>query len=259
MQSQYLKHPTVDKTLVFIHGWACVPNDFTFQIDYFKNSYSILLPNYSQAVSSDLPDNTNSIHWCASQINHCINQHRIQDLVLIGHRMGGGISLALTQELTARLSACILLDTSIPLNVDKKQVFIDLANKLRGHRATHTLEWFFDTIMFDTEYDNPTLMAHKRKEMIETCSQSFTAFASLLVDFSNFDALSALANLQAPSMYIGARKLATDFNILNRTSKGITTKQIFHSGHFLMLNAASELNKQLEVFLSPLKDNSIPH
>ncbi len=100
-----------ETTLVFIHGWACNRSFWNHQLDVFAEDY--------QVVSLDLPGHgesgTNREMWTtlalADGAEAVIEKLNLSRVVLVGHSMGGWVSLETAARLPDRVIGVVGVDT----------------------------------------------------------------------------------------------------------------------------------------------------
>jgi pimeloyl-ACP methyl ester carboxylesterase len=249
MQYNLIKNSHSQFTLVFLHGLGCSPDDFRFQTDHFKNMFSILLPDYTQLVISHHLQQPNLFNQCVSEINFCINENAIGNVILIGHAVGGVIALQLTQTmLSERISGCVVVDTSIPFSGEKLKKLQDYLHELQGENAEEVLANFINQRMINHTTDNLDIMLEKQKSMVDMWKQSFPDFTQLALEVTQFDS-KAVANCPCPLMYVGGEPTGGDIPKLQSLNPKIQIERL-PTGHFVMLNAPTQFNQLLNNFLS---------
>ena len=249
MKYNLIKNPNSKVTLVFLHGLGCSPNDFHFQTDYFKNKFSILLPDYTDLILSGNLKNSSLFDQCVSEINACINEHAIGDIVLVGHAVGGVIALLLTQKkLHNRIVGCVVIDTSIPFLGEKVKKLIDYLHQLQGENAEEILSNFINQRMINHQNDNLNIMFAKQKAMVDAWKQSFPYFTKIALEVTQFDS-EIVSHCACPIMYVGGEPTGGDIAELKLLNSKIQFEKL-QTGHFVMLNAPTQFNQLLNDFLS---------
>ncbi len=97
--------------LIFIHGSGGCKESFLYQTEYFKESEAIDLPGHPEG---DLcPTIDEYVKW----LRGYIHQKEYQDVVLVGHSLGGGIALQYALDYAEDLSGIILIGSGAKLRV----------------------------------------------------------------------------------------------------------------------------------------------
>ena len=99
-------------TLTFLHGYLEYKELWSDFIESFKNSYRILcidLPGHGQ---SDVISSIQTMSESAQIVKQILDRNNIDKTVLIGHSMGGYVSLAFADQFPNYLQALVLFSSS---------------------------------------------------------------------------------------------------------------------------------------------------
>jgi len=89
---KYLESGKGEKTLLFIHGFTGSIDEWSFQILEFQENYKIYCINMRGHGGSELGEDV-SFEILTEDLNNFINTLKLKDPIIIGHSMGGIISL----------------------------------------------------------------------------------------------------------------------------------------------------------------------
>lgn len=117
----YLKcnNPNKKGVIIYVHGFSStyylhhefvLSNHFD-EYDYFSMNFHNENPSDSNRKKLDEYD----INYYVYQLINEINKHDFQDIILIGHSMGGGISLLVYMKLASRIKKIILVNAINPI------------------------------------------------------------------------------------------------------------------------------------------------
>lgn len=102
--------------VVLLHGFGEDSSVWRFQVEYLKDRYRIILP--------DLPQKDDGTNWSlpgfAEQIREILDREQISRCTLIGHSMGGYITLAFADKYPDRLKGFGLVHSSAYADSDEK-------------------------------------------------------------------------------------------------------------------------------------------
>lgn len=221
--------------LVFIHGAGSSSNVWGYQKHYFS-TYDVTL--------IDLPGHGGKAGEGRETISEYVEDVReecesLEDVVLIGHSMGGAITMLYSLRYPVR--ACILAGTGARLRV--------LPAVLENIKKAHE-----ETIDFILEYavHNKTeeIMRKSKKEMVSISPDV------LYKDFlacNNFDVMQEIKTLNIPTLVVcGSEDLLTPGKYAEYLAAAIrlsTLKIIDDCGHMLMLEKPQEFNQVVGEFL----------
>jgi len=118
------------KTVVLLHGFGEDSNIFNQQINFLKNYCQLIIPNLPGSGNSEILNEENgdiTIDDYATCIYALLKQENIQSCIMLGHSMGGYITLSFTEMFPQYLKGFGLVhSTAFADSEEKKQ------NRLRG-------------------------------------------------------------------------------------------------------------------------------
>ncbi|MEK6477519.1 alpha/beta hydrolase [Catalinimonas sp. 4WD22] len=246
----YERCGTQDTTLLFVHGWCIDQTYWTSQVDAFCGDYTV--------VTMDLPgfgmSGKNRESWRVEDFGRdvaaVIGQLDLQNVVLIGHSMGGDVIL---EAALAEPEAVIAL-----IGIDNfKEVGVEITGEVQTEIDSFMtmIEQDFDSTATAYAYQalfHPTTDSAVVKRVTEDIgtADSVVATASLksLMDYgpkekeqlSNWDKKLYLINSDAtPTAIEGLEETGVDYDLID----------IHDSGHYPMIEQSEELNRLLRQVL----------
>lgn len=242
MQGQYIKCQNAKNTLILLHGWCCSPQDFQSQIQYFKENYSILIPDYSKTIINHKTKSDNIFTTCLMELKSYIESYNLKDFVLIGHSMGGVFAIALTQYF--KNISYVIIDTTLIVS----DIFYNFIKQLRDDSTNTTIVNLIDNRWIHNTTDNLILMEQKKTEVLAIWKQSSDNFIDILDEAMQFDKIHAIRCFNGEILYIASQ--TTNITELDAIMQHKMPIQQIQSGHFIMLNAPEQLNGILNSFLN---------
>ncbi len=252
-QIHYLMGDNLDKsrpTLLFIHGAGQSAATWRYQLDLFRNhpdlNFIVLdLPGHGGSKG----DGFGTVDDYKDFVLEFIKTLELSDVILIGHSMGGGISMLLSIEHPEVVLACVLAATSVKLSVAQQTLELVKNNYLEFCDISPTRA-FAD--------DSPEVLKQEYKKGLlntkpEVCYQD-------LVACDKFDILNDVEKINIPTLIISADK-----DIMTPPKRGEYIHQKIYgseyfeikgSGHFLMQEKAQEFNGVLIDFLNDLSSDT---
>jgi len=109
--------PPQPPALILLHGWCCNAGDWQEQQEMLEKDFEVLrfdLPDHGEAVDSgfQLPDTPeDGMSAIAEWVLPQLEQRQRREFVLVGHSMGGAISLELTRHKPQGLVGVVPVDT----------------------------------------------------------------------------------------------------------------------------------------------------
>lgn len=230
--------------LVFIHGWCCDHTFFAPQFEHFASNHRVVALDLRGCGRSDRPDHGYDMHTFADDVAAICQQLSLEKPVLIGHSMGGGISVELAARHPSLSGAVIAVDPG-PLDAlpRAKSIFAGFSDQMEGPAGESVrLDWV------DPGPIDPDL----RQKVIDTmCSVPLEiAVASLRGTTTEWNGTAALAMCRVPLMVIVSRLGGSnDPNRLLTLRPSTTVGVTVGAGHFHQLEVPDQINAMIERFL----------
>ncbi|HLF36717.1 MAG TPA: alpha/beta hydrolase, partial [Anaerolineales bacterium] len=103
----------VERTVVFVHGYAGVAETWDYQLDYFAGSYRVIAPDLRGHGLSDAPDSAYTMPELVSDLVQIADVLKLPErFVLAGHSFGGAVCVEFAVAHPERLEKLILLSTA---------------------------------------------------------------------------------------------------------------------------------------------------
>ena len=190
--------------LVLLHGFtecSAIWNDFAKNISAEYRVICIDLPGHGK---SDVLGETHSMELMSDAVLHVLNYLKIEKCVLIGHSMGGYVSLAFTENYPEKLSGLGLFHSTV--FADSEEV---IKNRLRTNaivKSNHVgfLNEFIPSLFAP---QNILKFANEIKQLKKTASE-ITANGIIAANAGmagRSDKSKLLKNLNIPVLFIGGK------------------------------------------------------
>ena len=127
-QSSQIFYRTIGKgkPLILIHGFAEDGDVWKNQIEFLKHHYYLIIPDLPGSGKSEMIKDMN-IEGMAELIKAIADAEEIETCIMLGHSMGGYISLAFAEKYPEMLSSIALVHSSAFADSDEKK-----ANRLKS-------------------------------------------------------------------------------------------------------------------------------
>jgi pimeloyl-ACP methyl ester carboxylesterase len=224
--------------LVFIHGAGSSSNVWTFQKRSFPDHRITLidLPGHGERAG----EGGDSIEAYARDVRKDIES--LEDVVLIGHSMGGAITMC--YALQYQVKACVLAATGARL-----RVLPAILAQIR-ERYEETVDLILNYALYNKEEN---IVKRSRDEMLKIPPD--TMYGDFLA-CDRFDVIQNIGELRIPTLIIcGREDMLAPLKFSNYLAAKIepsTLEIIDDCGHMLMLERPHKFNKILEQFLRRL-------
>ena len=243
------------KTVMLIHGFAEDSSIFNLQINYLKQNYQVIVPDLPGIDKSQMfeKENVNLTDYAAI-LKAIVDSEKIKTLTLLGHSMGGYITLAYAAKYGETLNGFGLIHSSAYADDEAK---IITRKKAINFIKENGSDLFLKTIIPNLFYN-----IEKNKDEINILIEKGNSFSSeVLIQQYNamitrLDSTSILKTFNHPILFIiGEHDKAISFDHSLQQShlpKIAYIHILRNSGHMGMKEEAENVNKILAEFLHSL-------
>jgi pimeloyl-ACP methyl ester carboxylesterase len=236
----YETHGFGSPALIFVHGWSCDRTYWKNQVKTFSQKYEVITLDLAGHGDSGIERDDWTIESFGSDVSNVVKKLGLNEVILIGHSMGGDVIVAAAQSLTDRV---------------KGLIWIDVYKKLGDYRTTEQSEAFiapfrnsfkektssFVKNMFPPGSD-PSLVARVANDMSSAPPHiAIDALKSAITYDRKVTA--ALDDLKLPAIAINPDRPGTD--TLSLKKYGVKTVVMAGVGHFPMLEKPDQFNQIL--------------
>jgi len=228
-----------DPAIVLIHGWATDANYWNAQIDPLKAKYTVVAIDLAGHGGSTKSRTDWSMEKYGEDVTTVLQRIPNQQLILVGHSMGGTVALEAARTLGSRVIGIVVVDAlksvglpPIPAAEIQKRVApfrTDFIGSVRKYVTEELFEkgadpMFVQKVAYDMSLEPP-----------EVGVPSLEALLSL-------DLKSVLADIKVPVLAINSDLGATDDARIRKSLPSFKSDVIPHTSHFLMMEVPDRFN-----------------
>ena len=240
-------HGTGRPALVLVHGWSCDRGYWENQLGHFARQYQVVAVDLAGHGESGLERRDWTMPAFGQDVAAVAEQLGLEQVVLIGHSMGGPVIVEAARLLPDRLVGLVGVDTYRTLGQIRTREEIESAlAPLRADFVAATQE--FVRGMFLPSSD-PTLVRRIVADM--SAAPPVVGIGAMTANRSNDQNLIAgLKELKAPVVAINSDYRPNDFEAAQRC--GVRVHLMSGVGHFVMMEDAPTFNSLLEEAIKEL-------
>ena len=232
-------HSVGEPTVVLVHGWMCDQTYWETQVPALAEHFGVVNVDVAGHGLSGIRRKAWSIASLGGDVAAIINHLELENVVVIGHSMGGRVGLEVARLLPGTIVGVIGVDTlqdvDAAFDPEEAEAIIG-ALKQDFIAACDSLV----RSMF-VEQSGDALMDHVAADM---CGGPGNIGTALIQDYINYDLASAMQNAGVPIRCVNADKWPTNIEA-NRKYADYDAVILKGYGHFLMQEAPDELNRAL--------------
>lgn len=236
-----------DPAIVFVHGWSCDRSYWRHQVPAFETAHRVVAIDLAGHGDSGGGRASWTVPAFGADVAAVVDALDLEDVVLVGHSMGGDVAVEAALTLGDRVRAVVWVDTY---------------HRLTEPETQEAVEAFLEPFRTDFVGATRTLVGRvfpstASAELIEAIATDMSsappevAVDALRHAFSNEGpVMAALPNLTVPVVAINPDYRPTNVESLRRY--GVETVIASGVGHFLMLEDAPQFNGLLAEVLRGL-------
>nr|VFJ54711.1 MAG: Pimeloyl-ACP methyl ester carboxylesterase [Candidatus Kentron sp. DK] len=114
-------HGEKSPTLVFIHGWTCDRGFWKPQIEHFSKTYRVISLDLAGHGLSGSKRDDYTMAAFGQDVAAVVRKAGVEQVVLIGHSMGGPVAVEAADLLKARVAGIIAVDVFVPLGLPESE------------------------------------------------------------------------------------------------------------------------------------------
>jgi pimeloyl-ACP methyl ester carboxylesterase len=247
--------------IFLLHGFGEDGSIFKYQIEFLKQFYTVIIPDFPGSGASDLPNEPISMELLADFVHDIAVQEAFEKILLIGHSMGGYATLSYVEKYPSTVRAYGLLHSSAYADDDLKKENRRKSIKLIQNEGK---EVFLQAMV-------PNLYSEQSREQLskevafhltmalEISSDTLIAYYQAMMERT--DKAQVLKDNKIPVLFvIGKEDNAINYKdmLMQSTLPEISSiEMLIDIGHTSMLECPQKLNSILNNFCIYVFDNKI--
>jgi len=240
----YSTYGAGETSLIFIHGWSCDSRYWQKQLSIFAKNYQVITIDLAGHGNSSLGRVDYTMISFAEDVKAVIEKDNINQAILIGHSMGGGVMAEVARLMPKKVVAIIGIDT---LQNVAEQVPQKIINEM-----TQPFEVDFQSAMQDfvlpmfPKGTDTELVSWVKEDMSSAPKEvALSAFRNYMGQYVSGEASDVFENITIPVVSINARLWPTNPEANRKHIQTYDLLYIEETGHFPMLEKPKEFNTLL--------------
>lgn len=236
-----------DVGLVFIHGWSCDNSYWKNQIEIFSKDYKVIAIDLAGHGKSGLNRKDYTMELFGADVAAVVNHLKLNEVILIGHSMGGSVILEAAKKLGNKVIGIIGVDTYQSFTDDWSSEQKDGFLKSFQDNFVLTTKGFVRS-MFPQNAD--TTLINKVANHMSSAPPEVAI--SAMRNLFYYNPLPTLAKLNLPLISINCDLYPVSVEENKKYVKDYEVKFMKGVGHFLMLERPEEFNSLLKMSITEL-------
>jgi pimeloyl-ACP methyl ester carboxylesterase len=233
-----------EPALVFIHGWCCDRSYWNEQLPHFAQKHKVVAIDLAGHGESGLDRKEWTMGVFGEDIVAVVNKLNLDQVVLVGHSMGGFVILEAARRMPKRVIGLVGVDTLQNFEEKLTQEQIDdwwaplYANFVEGTRNVVRT-------MFTPNSDS-ALVKKIVADMSSAPQEVGLGALEGYIDFQNNEIIRVLQEVKAPIVCINSDKYPTNVEANQQYAPSFKAMIMSGVGHFNMMEDPETFNRLLE-------------
>jgi pimeloyl-ACP methyl ester carboxylesterase len=234
--------------LIFVHGWSCDRTYWAAQLPVFAKRFKVVAMDLGGHGESGMGRKDWTIASFGSDVATLVQELRLEQVVLIGHSMGGDVVAEAARHLKGRAIGLIWLDTYKELGPGRSPESVDaFGGSLRANFPESTRSLVRSLFIPGSD---SALVDRVAADMSSAPPE--VALSALYSSFSYSRQITqTLRELKLPVTAINTDTAPTDVESMKR--EGVEVVIMPGVGHFMMMEDPQRLNRLLSVAIERVR------
>lgn len=245
---------TSDTTLLFVHGWCIDQSYWTSQAEAFCDDYRVVTIDLPGFGKSGKNRNSWTMEDYGKDVAAVINQLDLQNVVLIGHSMGGDVileaALAEPESVIALIGVDNFKDVGVEIN-EEMQAEIDNFMTMIDQDFANTAPAYAEQALFHPTTDS-VVVQRVTEDFRNADPVVATASLRALFDYTPKEK-EQLARLDKKLYLINSDATPTATAGLDETGVNYEVVDIHATGHYPMIEKPEDFNRLLRQTLDKVQ------
>jgi pimeloyl-ACP methyl ester carboxylesterase len=241
-----------EPAIVFVHCWSCDRTFWKNQVDVFAKTHRVVTVDLGGHGQSGTNRTTWTVASLAGDVQSVMDALKLTRVILVGHSMGGPVSLEVARKLPGRVAGIACVDTLHDAEMKMPEGMRDQLVKR------------FETDFAGTMSEGMKMMIHEKtdpavRDFISAKSMAANkdVMVPLMREMMGMELAPMLSAAKVPIRCINAvpyGPIAPTTNVAtNKKYADYDAVTIDGSGHYVQLEKPDELNAKLEVIVQAIK------
>ena len=237
---------STNRPLIFVHGWCCHRGHMKELMLHFSAKHHVIAVDLLGHGETPLGNVSPSFDSFAASICSFIVERELHRPILIGHSMGGVISVVAAARDPKLLAGVVNLDGAVPITASGRDGYRDLFARINREGFQPVVAQFIRQVFF-LPFEHGAITEAIVAGMI---SHPEGLASALLKEFPALQAEPVLSAFRTPLLFIGGSYPRFDEAALKKARPEAWVARVAVSGHFLQIFARPQIVAMIEKFIA---------
>ncbi|MEQ8362334.1 MAG: alpha/beta hydrolase [Cyclobacteriaceae bacterium] len=236
--------------VIFIHGFCETGEIWDSFVNRVSNNFKAITVDLPGFGSSKLTKTDISLQEIGKDLNDWVLKQRLSNPIVLGHSLGGYVSLSMVNQMPSLYSAFGLIHSTSRADTSEKKLNRD---KVTAFVKEHGVKAFVDSFVPGLYHQKKHPSINFVHEMaLQTPESTFLAYTAAMRDRPSYEQF--FTDFSKPILIVGGEKDAVIAIESLREQAALNNLVTFHAlpevGHMGMFEASSELEEIVNHFVS---------
>lgn len=243
-----------DYSFLFIHGVGANRQFFAAMAQHFSQYARVLNADLRGHGASDKPDQPYTMETYADDLGALAKAVKLDNIIVVGHSMGGNIALEFADRHADQLKGVVLLDAWLYWTPSALAFFAERLQELKSPQFKEHLRKLADMRCLPTD-------SHKDLVLQSFLATPQSVWCSSLENMRQWDAdrtAATVKNCRVPLLYIQTGKPLVDQEKMEKDFHGgeLLTGKVVGTGHFCNLEIPEQVDAMIDRFVNTYIEKS---
>lgn len=238
------------EVIVLLHGFCGSAKYWEQVIPFLSDSYRVIAPDLRGHGASDAPVGPYSIEQMADDVLSLLNKLEIPECLMLGHSLGGYITLSFAQRYASRLKGFGLIhSTGYPDSEEAREKRLKSISTIQNDGVTAFVEGFVPGLFAKaTAEESPQLLERTKEIGYKTPPQGATG--TLLAMRERPDRRDVISATPLPVLLVAGEEdaLIPAERTFTSSKPNVTQAMISGAGHMSLFEAPERLSEIIKDF-----------
>ncbi|EPY11536.1 MULTISPECIES: alpha/beta fold hydrolase [Paenibacillus] len=238
--------------VILLHGYCGSSKYWEAIMPMLAQNYRVIAPDLRGHAKSDSPVGAYTIEQMADDVLALADKLELSQFVLLGHSLGGYITLSFAQRYSSRLHGFGLIhSTSLPDTEEGKQNRLAVVEKLQSQGIVPVVDGLIPKLFAPQHLEEHALQVSRAKE-IGYCTPPQGAAGAALAMRERTDRTSVLQASELPVLLVAGEhdQIVTADKAFTASGDNISQVTIEKAGHMSMMETPATLADALHTYLA---------
>ncbi|MGD8781635.1 MAG: alpha/beta hydrolase [Ignavibacteria bacterium] len=236
-----------EPALVFVHCWCCDKSYWDYQVEEMSQNYKVVAVDLAGHGESGTRKNY-TIEGFGEDVESVVNHLGLDQIILIGHSMGGAVVIEAAQLLGNKVIGLIGIDNFQDLDPERNEEEIKQFMEAMGKDFQGTTYGYVSGMMFPEGADSMLVKKIADDMSNGPAEVGISAMANLI----HYNYVEEIKQLNIPVININADKWPTNLEKNQKIYPKFDVRIIKGTGHFLNQEKPDEFNNALKEVVAEL-------